>query len=103
MLEDIDAAFASREDTAIQKAAFEGLNRVTFSGLLNCLDGVASTASRIVSMSIFCERLAKHVHELIEFPFVLFRDAKLFYVKIITTLEIEHPRLLTLSFYHSPF
>lgn len=51
LLEDIDAAFASREDTGSQKAAFEGLNRVTFSGLLNCLDGVASTEARIVFMT----------------------------------------------------
>lgn len=51
LLEDIDAAFVSREDTKQQKAAFEGLNRVTFSGLLNCLDGVASTEARIVFMT----------------------------------------------------
>lgn len=51
LLEDIDAAFISREDTKTQKAAFEGLNRVTFSGLLNCLDGVASTEARIVFMT----------------------------------------------------
>lgn len=51
LLEDIDAAFVSREDTTKQKAAFEGLNRVTFSGLLNCLDGVASTEARIVFMT----------------------------------------------------
>lgn len=51
MLEDIDAAFVSREDTVTQKAAYEGLNRVTFSGLLNCLDGVASTEARIVFMT----------------------------------------------------
>ncbi|KAG7304117.1 mitochondrial chaperone [Plutella xylostella] len=51
LLEDIDAAFVSREDTATQKAAYEGLNRVTFSGLLNCLDGVASTEARIVFMT----------------------------------------------------
>ncbi|XP_062565452.1 mitochondrial chaperone BCS1 [Armigeres subalbatus] len=51
LLEDIDAAFLSREDTKTQKAAFEGLNRVTFSGLLNCLDGVASTEARIVFMT----------------------------------------------------
>ena len=35
----------------MQKAAYEGLNRVTFSGLLNCLDGVASTEARIVFMT----------------------------------------------------
>ncbi|XP_063709570.1 mitochondrial chaperone BCS1 [Culicoides brevitarsis] len=51
LLEDIDAAFVSREDTQQQKAAYEGLNRVTFSGLLNCLDGVASTEARIVFMT----------------------------------------------------
>lgn len=31
--------------------AYEGLNRVTLSGLLNCLDGVASTEARIVFMT----------------------------------------------------
>lgn len=51
LLEDIDAAFVSREDTLQQKSAFEGLNRVTFSGLLNALDGVASTEARIVFMT----------------------------------------------------
>ncbi|XP_022919134.1 mitochondrial chaperone BCS1 [Onthophagus taurus] len=58
LLEDIDAAFVSREDTVQQKAAYEGLNRVTFSGLLNCLDGVASTEARIVFMTTnYLERL----------------------------------------------
>lgn len=33
------------------KAAYEGLNHVTFSGLLNCLDGVASTEARILFMT----------------------------------------------------
>lgn len=51
LLEDIDAAFVSREETSQQKSAFEGLNRVTFSGLLNALDGVASTEARIVFMT----------------------------------------------------
>lgn len=51
LLEDIDSAFVSREDTLKQKSAYEGLNRVTFSGLLNCLDGVASTEARIVFMT----------------------------------------------------
>lgn len=51
LLEDVDAAFVSREDTDQQKAAFQGLNRVTFSGLLNCLDGVASTEARILFMT----------------------------------------------------
>nr|CAD7459327.1 unnamed protein product [Timema tahoe] len=51
LLEDVDAAFASREDSQQAKAAYEGLNRVTFSGLLNCLDGVASTEARILFMT----------------------------------------------------
>ncbi|CAH0547863.1 unnamed protein product [Brassicogethes aeneus] len=60
LLEDIDAAFVSRDDTTQQKAAYEGLNRVTFSGLLNCLDGVASTEGRIVFMTTnYLERLDK--------------------------------------------
>ena len=33
------------------KSAYAGLNRLTFSGLLNCLDGVASTEARIVFMT----------------------------------------------------
>lgn len=58
LLEDIDAAFVSREDSAATAAAFDGLNRVTFSGLLNCLDGVASTEARIVFMTTnYIERL----------------------------------------------
>jgi mitochondrial chaperone BCS1 len=60
LLEDIDAAFVSREDTPTQKAAYEGLNRVTFSGLLNCLDGVASTEARIVFMTTnYLERFVR--------------------------------------------
>ncbi|KAG5325226.1 BCS1 protein, partial [Pseudoatta argentina] len=51
LLEDIDAAFTSREDSKEVKAAYDGLNRVTFSGLLNCLDGVASTEARILFMT----------------------------------------------------
>ncbi|XP_054271353.1 mitochondrial chaperone BCS1 [Macrosteles quadrilineatus] len=51
LLEDIDAAFLSREETKQMSSAYEGLNRVTFSGLLNCLDGVASTEARVVFMT----------------------------------------------------
>lgn len=82
LLEDIDAAFSSREESKegilllkkqniltqtnnyllslfwyifvfniLVKAAYDGLNRVTFSGLLNCLDGVASTEARILFMT----------------------------------------------------
>ncbi|XP_043681669.1 mitochondrial chaperone BCS1 [Vespula pensylvanica] len=58
LLEDIDAAFVSREESKEVKAAYDGLNRVTFSGLLNCLDGVASTEARILFMTTnYLERL----------------------------------------------
>lgn len=58
LLEDVDAAFISREDSVQQRAAYEGLSRVTFSGLLNCLDGVASTEARILFMTTnYLERL----------------------------------------------
>ncbi|XP_032671251.1 mitochondrial chaperone BCS1 [Odontomachus brunneus] len=58
LLEDIDAAFTSREESKEVKSAYEGLNRVTFSGLLNCLDGVASTEARILFMTTnYLERL----------------------------------------------
>lgn len=58
LLEDVDAAFVSREESSQVKSAFEGLNRVTFSGLLNCLDGVASTEARILFMTTnYLERL----------------------------------------------
>ena len=33
------------------EAAFQGLNRLTFSGLLNAIDGVTSTEGRIVFMT----------------------------------------------------
>merc|ERR1719334_934913 len=51
LLEDIDAAFVSREDSSVNDAAFKGLNRLTFSGLLNAIDGVTSTEGRIVFMT----------------------------------------------------
>ena len=40
------------------KAAYDGLNRVTLSGLLNCLDGVTSTEARLLFMTTnYLERL----------------------------------------------
>ena len=51
LLEDIDAAFVSREVNPQMEAAYQGLNRVTFSGLLNAIDGVTSTEGRIVFMT----------------------------------------------------
>merc|ERR1711915_634656 len=51
LLEGIDAAFVSREDSSVNDAAYKGLNRLTFSGLLNAIDGVTSTEGRIVFMT----------------------------------------------------
>ncbi|XP_060517154.1 mitochondrial chaperone BCS1 isoform X3 [Cylas formicarius] len=77
LLEDIDAAFVSREDTEQQKAAYQGLNRVTFSGLLNCLDGVASTEARIVFMTTnYIERSATIILEINEYVDAIFEQLK---------------------------
>lgn len=51
LLENIDAVFASRKNVSQQDSAYYGINRVTFIGLLNCLDRVASTEARIVFMA----------------------------------------------------
>ncbi|KAL0274482.1 UNVERIFIED_CONTAM: hypothetical protein PYX00_006892 [Menopon gallinae] len=51
LLEDIDSAFTSRDEVPDGKNIYDGLNRVTFSGLLNCLDGVASAEARILFMT----------------------------------------------------
>ena len=60
LLEDVDAAFVSREDSPQMKSAYEGLSRVTFSGLLNALDGVASAEARILFMTTnYLERFVK--------------------------------------------
>ncbi|XP_047134268.1 mitochondrial chaperone BCS1 isoform X1 [Hydra vulgaris] len=60
LLEDIDAAFSKRDDDKMtgNKAAGYYPNYVTFSGLLNCLDGVVSTEERLVFMTTnYLERL----------------------------------------------
>nr|XP_054771693.1 mitochondrial chaperone BCS1-like [Lytechinus pictus] len=49
LLEDIDAAFISREEA--DDPRYQGMGRVTLSGLLNTLDGVASTEARILFMT----------------------------------------------------
>lgn len=51
LLEDIDAAFLSREDIDITRSAYQGLGRVTLSGILNVLDGVASSEERLLFMT----------------------------------------------------
>merc|ERR1712112_71245 len=58
LLEDVDAAFVSRELGAQAGEAFKGLNRLTFSGLLNAIDGVTSTEGRVLFMTTnYMERL----------------------------------------------
>uniref|UniRef100_A0A3P9K8K6 Mitochondrial chaperone BCS1 n=1 Tax=Oryzias latipes TaxID=8090 RepID=A0A3P9K8K6_ORYLA len=59
LLEDVDAAFVSREMLPTENPlAFQGMGRLTFSGLLNSLDGVASSEARIVFMTTnFIDRL----------------------------------------------
>ncbi|CAA90252.1 Mitochondrial chaperone BCS1 [Caenorhabditis elegans] len=58
ILEDIDAAFVSREDPMSNHPAYQGLSRVTFSGLLNALDGVACAEERLTFMTTnYVERL----------------------------------------------
>ncbi|KAH0543465.1 hypothetical protein FGG08_002230 [Glutinoglossum americanum] len=56
LLEDIDAAFTTRR-TQTSSDGYRGAN-VTFSGLLNALDGVASAEERIVFLT------TNHVHRL---------------------------------------
>ena len=58
LLEDIDAAFVSREMNPKLESAYQGLTPLTFSGLLNAIDGVTSTEGRIVFMTTnYIERL----------------------------------------------
>ncbi|CAG2108691.1 unnamed protein product [Medioppia subpectinata] len=58
LLEDIDAAVVSRAPQASDGVRYDGLTRVTSSGLLNALDGVVSSDARIVMMT------TNHVHVL---------------------------------------
>lgn len=51
LLEDIDAAFVSREESPEMRNMYAGLTRITFSGFLNALDGVASSEGRILFMT----------------------------------------------------
>ena len=63
LLEDVDAAFASRDDEKDQNnnndnVAYQGINRLTLSGLLNAIDGVTSTEGRLMFMTTnYPERL----------------------------------------------
>ena len=51
LLEDIDAAFSGKDDPRERSVQYQGLNRLTFSGLLNALDGVAASEGRILFMT----------------------------------------------------
>ncbi|XP_062906045.1 mitochondrial chaperone BCS1 isoform X2 [Mobula hypostoma] len=51
LLEDVDAAFVSRDLAKENPTVYQGMGRLTFSGLLNALDGVASTEARLVFMT----------------------------------------------------
>ncbi|VDM57661.1 unnamed protein product [Angiostrongylus costaricensis] len=51
VLEDIDAAFTSRDDPMSNHPAYEGMTRVTFSGLLNAIDGVGCAEERVLFMT----------------------------------------------------
>ncbi|KAH9496147.1 mitochondrial chaperone [Bulinus truncatus] len=58
LLEDIDAAFVSRDAAKETSVAYQGMGRLTLSGLLNALDGVASAEARILFMTTnYIERL----------------------------------------------
>nr|CAB3225300.1 mitochondrial chaperone BCS1-like [Phallusia mammillata] len=59
LLEDIDAAFVDRSSMK-NDSRFQGMSTVSFSGLLNALDGVVSSDGRIVFMTTnYIERLDK--------------------------------------------
>ncbi|XP_003370435.1 AAA ATPase, partial [Trichinella spiralis] len=52
LLEDVDAAFINREEQhPDMRVAYSGLTHVTFSGLLNAVDGVASSDARLLFMT----------------------------------------------------
>jgi len=58
LLEDVDTAFISREVPSQHPSAYEGMARITFSGFLNAVDGVASSEARILIMTTnYVERL----------------------------------------------
>uniref|UniRef100_A0A7I4Y0I0 Mitochondrial chaperone BCS1 n=1 Tax=Haemonchus contortus TaxID=6289 RepID=A0A7I4Y0I0_HAECO len=51
ILEDVDAAFGTRVDAMDNHPAYQGMTRVTFSGLLNSIDGVGCAEERILFMT----------------------------------------------------
>ncbi|XP_069118700.1 mitochondrial chaperone BCS1-like [Argopecten irradians] len=51
LLEDVDAAFLNRDLSQENPVAYQGMGRLTLSGLLNAIDGVASAEARIIFMT----------------------------------------------------
>ncbi|TKR67435.1 hypothetical protein L596_023587 [Steinernema carpocapsae] len=51
ILEDIDACGVNHRDPMNKHVAYDGMTRVTYSGLLNAIDGIASTDERILFMT----------------------------------------------------
>ncbi|XP_067890561.1 mitochondrial chaperone BCS1 [Heterodontus francisci] len=51
LLEDVDAAFINRDLAKENPTMYQGMGHLTFSGLLNALDGVASAEARLVFMT----------------------------------------------------
>ena len=51
LLEDIDAAFVSREASTMTNTAHAGLSQVTLTGLLNALDGVVASEARLTFLT----------------------------------------------------
>lgn len=83
LLEDVDAAFVKREAT-------NDNYRITFSGLLNCLDGVASTEERIVFMT------TNHIERLDP---ALIRPGRVDIIERIGEADEEQMKLMFLRFY----
>merc|ERR1719342_386187 len=51
LLEDIDAAFVSRDASTSLRSAHGGLSQVTLTGLLNALDGVVASEARLTFLT----------------------------------------------------
>eukprot|EP00029_Vermamoeba_vermiformis_P002821 TRINITY_DN13181_c0_g1_i1.p1 TRINITY_DN13181_c0_g1~~TRINITY_DN13181_c0_g1_i1.p1 ORF type:complete len:443 (-),score=178.18 TRINITY_DN13181_c0_g1_i1:40-1368(-) len=99
LLEDIDAAFQSLDQVAelaadpMHKIKWAGHTGVTYSGLLNALDGVASGEGRI------CFMTTNHLHKL---PPALIRPGRIDLIQEIGLASRDQIRQLFLRFYPVP-
>lgn len=99
LLEDIDAAFQSLDQVAELAAdarhqiKWSGHTGVTYSGLLNALDGVASGEGRI------CFMTTNHLHKL---PPALIRPGRIDLIQEIGLASRDQIRDLFLRFYPAP-